>query len=337
LTTVQGDPVTYEVTLKAKHAGALGNDIDLRVGYQGEDFPGGIIYTITPFSGGAGNPDPLLTLAALEGTRYHLIAWPWTDPTSLNALKEELDTRWGPLRQIDGQAITVKRGTFAEVTTFTDARNDKHLTVIPNEGSPTLTWVDAAASMAVLAYYGDDDPARPFQTLAIPGVLPPAENDRWREFPVLNLALYSGGSVRGVNASGDVIFLNVITTYKYNAWGAETQAYLQLNTLLTLSYLRYDWNTYLKLKYPRHKLASDDQAKLVYAGQPIMTPSLGKAEMISRMQEWVRRGLVEAPDDFKNRLVVERDQTNPNRLNFIARPDLVNQFRIAGTLIQFLL
>jgi phage tail sheath gpL-like len=191
--------------------------------------------------------------------------------------------------------------------------------------------------MGVIAYYGDDDPARPFQTLTIPGVLAPALEDRWSDFPEKNQALYEGCSVRGVNADGDVAFLNLITTYRYNELGAETQAYLQLNSILILSYLRYDWNNYLKLKYPRHKLTSDDNAKLVRPGQKIITPAIGKAEAICRMQEWVRQGLVEAPEDFKNRLIVERDEQNPNRLNWLIAPDLVNQFRIGATLIQYLL
>ncbi|MDR1165744.1 MAG: phage tail sheath subtilisin-like domain-containing protein [Deltaproteobacteria bacterium] len=325
------------VTLTAKHSGALGNDIDIRFGYSGEDFPAGLGVTVAPMAGGAGNPDALETVAALGGERYHVIAWPWGDTASLNALKEELDSRFGPLRQIDGQAFLVKKGSFSEVTTFTAGRNDKHLTVFASEGSPTLPWVDCAASSGVIAYYADDDPARPFQTLPIPGVLAPRVEDRWADFPEKNQALYEGCSVRSVNASGQVVFSNVITTYRFSEAGAETVAYLQLNSLFTLSFLRYDWNNYLRLKYPRHKLASDDQGKRMNAGEPVMTPTLGKAEAINRMYEWMARGLIEAPDDFKDHLVVERDSSNQNRLNWIMMPDLVNQFRIAATSIKFLI
>jgi phage tail sheath gpL-like len=325
------------VTLTAKHAGTCANDIDIRFSYYNEDFPQGIIPTVSNMTGGAGNPDVTNIIAALGGERYHVIAWPWTDQASLNPILNELDSRWSPLRQIDGQAIVVKTGSFSQVTTFTSTQNNKHLTVIPNEGSPTPPWVDSAACVGVVAYYGDDDPARPFQTLKVPGVLPPNIEQRWSDFPEKNQALYEGCSVRGVNAAGEVIFLNLITTYRVNDLGAETQAFLQLNTLFTLSYIRYDWNNYLKLKYPRHKLTSDDNAKLVRPGQPIITPSIGKAEAINRMHEWVRMGLVEAPEDFKSRLIVERDATNKNRLNWYMAPDLVNQFRVGATLIQYLL
>lgn len=335
-------PVTAEseagvITLTAKHKGESGNDLDLRLGYLDEDLPQGLIFAIVPLAGGAGNPDAGDIIAALGNDRYHIIAWPWSDDTGLGYLKTELDSRWGPLRQIDGQAILVKPGTFAEVCTFASGHNNKHLTVFPTEGSPTPPWVYASVAAAIIAYYGADDPARPFQTLTLPGVLAPPVKSRWSDFPEKNQALYEGVSVCGVNDAGEVMLLNVITTYRTTAWGAETQAYLQLNTLLTLSYLRYDWNGYLARKYPRHKLAGDDEAKRYGPGQPIMTPKLGKAEAIARCHEWVRRGLVEAPDDFAARLEVTRDNQNPNRLNWLMQPDLVNQFRVAATAIRFLL
>jgi phage tail sheath gpL-like len=325
------------VTLTSKHKGECGNDIDIRFSYREEDFPSGLDAVITAMTGGAANPLPGPILAAMSGQRYHMIAWPWADATNLAALGAELNDRWGPLRQIDGQAVLSKTGTFAQVTTFTSSLNNRHLTVLPNEGSPTLTWVDSAASTAILAYYGASDPARPFQTLTIPGLLAPAVRARWSDFPEKNQALFEGCSVRMVTPAGDVAFSNVITTYRVNEWGAETQAYLQLNSVLTLSYLRYDWNNYMQSKYPRYKLASDDQAKLVNPAQPIMTPSLAKAEAIARMNEWVRAGLVEAPEDFANKLRVERNADNPNRLDFFMSPDIVNQFRVSATLISFLL
>jgi len=335
-------PVTAEVgveslILTAKHKGECGNDIDLRLSYLDEDLPAGLKAEITPLTGGAGNHETLDIIAALGDQRFHLIAWPWTNAAALAPLKTELDARWGPLRQIDGQAVLVKTGNFAEVCTYARAHNHKHLTVIPSEGSPTLPWVDAAACVAILAYYGADDPARPFQSLAIPGVLAPAVRDRWADFPERNQALYEGVSVRGVTESGQVIFLNVITTYRTNEWGGETRAYLQLNTMLTLSYLRYDWNNYIKTKYPRHKLADDDAGNRYGPDQPIMMPVIMRAECISRMREWMRKGLVEAPEDFESRLAVARDKENPNRLNVLMMPDLVNQFRIAATCIRFLL
>ena len=324
-----------QITLAARHKGECGNDIDLRLSYYQEPRPGGLQITITPLSGGNGNPDPAEIIAAMADDQYHVIAWAWTDNASLAALRDELDSRWGPLRQIDGQAVVVKPGSFGTVTTFASARNDKHLTVLPSENSPTPPWLDAAASAAVIAYYSNNDPGRGFNTLNIPGVLAPAEADRWPGYPEKNQGLFEGVSTRYVAPDGTLRFSKLITTYRLNPLGAEDKAFLSLNSPLTLSYLRYDWNNYLKLKYPRHKLASDDSAQYYDATQPIITPKTGRAEAIARFRDvWLPMGLVEGFDQFKRDVICERNARNENRLDWLLRPDLINQFEVAGTLIR---
>jgi phage tail sheath gpL-like len=266
-----------------------------------------------------------------------VIAWPWLDNASLAALKDEMDLRWGPLRQNDGQAVIVKSGTFGQVMNYAASHNNRGITILPSEGSPTLPWVDAAASAGVLAYYANIDPARGFNTLAIPGVLAPAEKDRWSDWPEKNQALFEGVSVRYVDPDGNVCFSKVITTYRFNALGAEDIAYLSINSCFTLSYLRYDWNNYIKLKYPRHKLAEDADAARFGRGQAIMTPKLAKAEAVSRFMQWLEAGLVEGSAQFAADLITEINQPNPNRLDVFMRPNLVNQFEICGTLIRHII
>jgi phage tail sheath gpL-like len=46
-------------------------------------------------------------------------------------------------------------------------------------------------------------------------------------------------------------------------------------------------------------------------------------------------GLVENTRAFKRNLIVERDPNNPNRLNVLYPPDLVNQLRMFAVLAQF--
>jgi phage tail sheath gpL-like len=324
-----------QVTLAAKHKGECGNDIDLRLSYYDEPLPGGLSIALKPMSGGAGNPDSAPVIAAMGNDQYHVIAWPWTDAASLASLRDELADRWGPLRQIDGQALVVKRGSFGNVTSFSASRNDKHLTVIPSEGSPTSPWEDAAACAGVVAYYGNNDPARGFNTLLVPGVLAPARADIWPGFPEKNQGLFEGLSTRYVAPDGTVRLQKLITTHRLNPLGAEDKAFLSLNSPLTLSYLRYAWNNYLKLKYPRHKLAGDEDTGRFDAGQPIMTPGLGRAEAIARFTSaWLPMGLVEGSKQFERDLVCERNRKNENRLDWLLCPDLMNQFEIAGTLFR---
>lgn len=328
--------ITADATLvlAARHAGECGNDIDIRWNYKGEYPPEGLKGIIAQMAGGSGNPEAEEVIASMGSTRFHMIAWPWRDAATLDALKDEMDSRWDPIRQIDGQVIVVAPGNFGEAVTFSARHNNKHLTVLPGEGGPTPSWVDAAASMAVLAYYGNQDPARGFNTLVIPGVEPPAFADRFVDFPERNQGLFEGLSSRFVNADGNVCFSNVITTCRLNPLGAEDKAFLSLNSTLTLSYLRFDWNNYLKLKYPRWKLAGDEDAHRYGPTQPIMTPKLGKSEAIARFQKWLEMGLVEGSGQFKRDLIVARNPRNENRMDWFLRPDLVNQFNVAGTLFK---
>jgi phage tail sheath gpL-like len=47
-------------------------------------------------------------------------------------------------------------------------------------------------------------------------------------------------------------------------------------------------------------------------------------------------GLVENLTEFKRHLLVERDPNDPNRINVLYPPDLINQLRIFAVLAQFL-
>lgn len=88
-------------------------------------------------------------------------------------------------------------------------------------------------------------------------------------------------------------------------------------------------------KYPRHKLADDGTR--FGAGQAVITPKIGKAEAIAKFREWEELGLVENADQFKRDLIVERNATDRNRLDFMLPPDLINQALVFGTQIGFLL
>ena len=323
------------INITARHKGAFANDIDIRHGhYDGEGLPDGLTLAISALSGGAANPDIAAVWAAIGDEHYNVVTMPYTDAANLTALENELADRWGPLRMIEGMAFAAAAGTHSELGTLGDSRNSPHLSIMNAAGSPTPPYEWAAAVAGIVSYHGNIDPARPFQTLALKGVLPAKQEDRLtlREN---NLLLFDGISTHMVDAGGTVHLQRVITTYKVNAQGAEDISYLDVNTPLTLAYLRYDFRNYILRKYPRHKLANDGTR--YGAGQAVITPKVGKAEAIARFRVWEEQGLVENIDRFKNDLIVERNAGDPNRLDWMLPPDLVNQFRVGGVQIGFLL
>jgi phage tail sheath gpL-like len=61
----------------------------------------------------------------------------------------------------------------------------------------------------------------------------------------------------------------------------------------------------------------------------------GKAEAIMWFRQMEELGLVENYDQFKADLVVQRNISDPNRLDFLLPPDLMNQLIVTGAQIQF--
>ena len=333
--SVSASASTGTVTVTAKNKGLVGNQIDLRTNYAKEDkVPAGLSVSISAMSSGSGTPDLSLLWAAMGDTHYNIMVAPFTDSNSITAFKAELEDRNGPLRQIDAMLFMAEVGSFSELTTLGESINSQFISLTSTQKSPTLPYYYSAAIAAQAANAASIDPARPFQTLKLSGVLAPQESDKYT-LEERNLHLYDGIATTYVSAGNDVLIERLITSYRQNALGANDPSYLDVNTLLTLSYLRYDFRNYFLNKYPRVKLANDGTR--YGSGQAIMTPKLGKAEAIARFRLWEEQGLVEGAEQFKDQLIVERNSQDPNRLDFLMPTDLVNQLRITGVQFQFLL
>lgn len=319
------------VTFTARHKGEGGNSIDLRLNYHdGERTPKGLTTAFLAMSGGTANPDLQAALTAIGDEQYHTIVCPWIDSTNLGKLETALASRWGPLVQKEGQAFAAVSGTFATMTTLGAARNSPFLSIMGAGKSPTAPWVWAAVAAAVDAY--EPDPARPRQTLALPGVLPAATQDRPTQSE-RNLMLYDGISTTVVDGGGTVLIERLITTYQSNALGVADTAYLDIETMRTLAYLRLSVRARVALKFPRYKLAADGTR--FGPGQAVVTPNLIRAELVALFAQWEEAGLAEGIDQFKRDLIVERNTSDPNRVDAIIPPDVINQFRVFAAQIQF--
>lgn len=332
---VSASVASATITLTARHKGDNGNYIDLRhVNQVGEAIPAGLTATVTAMATGAGNPDVSAVFTAIGDNPFTAYIHPYTDTANLTAIETALAARWGAMKMLDGIAYTASVRTLGLQSSLGGARNSAFSSIIGYKSSPTPPWEWAAAYGAVVGYQGSLDPARPFQTLALPGVLAPAITDVWTRDERDSL-LRDGISTYVVDSGGSVLIDRAITTYQLNAQGFDSIAWLDVNTPLTLAYLRYSLRARVATKYPRHKLASD--GTYVAPGQPIVTPRTLRSELIAWFGDLMDAGLVEDIEQFKAYLVVERDANDPNRANAIIPPNLVNQFRVFAAQIQYLL
>lgn len=328
------------VTIAFRHKGLVGNTYDVRHSFRdGEALPAGVGLTITAVGGVvAGTTNPSLTslIAAMADLWFMIWTHPYTDSTSLTAIETDLATRWGPMLSMDGVAITSASGSFGTLTTLGSGRNSKHTVIVAQPGAAPLTppMEFAAEVAAVIAVEASIDPARPLHEVALKRAIAPAETDLWSSTE-RNLFLFDGISTTKRVAGGVVQLGGIITTYQTSPAGADDTAYLYVTTVLILMHLRYDFRTIWRNKYSRHKLANDGTR--FGPGQKVMTPKLGKAEAIAWFRLEESRGRVEGADQFKAQLVVERDVSDPNRLNFLLPTDLINQLIVTAAQIQFLL
>jgi phage tail sheath gpL-like len=333
---VTASPTTGTVTITARNAGEAGNDIDIRHNYfSDQELPAGITAAITPMAAGATNPDVSEVITAIGDDWYQVWAMPYSDLANLTLVKDELERRWGPEVQIEGVAFAAATGTVSELVTEGGNHNSAFLSIQDANASPSPPYEWAAALCAVVSKFGQIDPARPFQTLPIEHIKAEAPSAR-RTRSERNTLLNNSIATHTVeDAGGQVRVERLITTYSTNQAGADDTAFLDVNTPLTLGYLRYDFRTFWLTKYPRHKLGQD--SKRYGEGQAIMTPKLARAEAIFKFRQWEEMALVEDADQFKNDLIVEINASDPNRLDFLLPPNLVNQLRVTAAQIQFLL
>jgi phage tail sheath gpL-like len=332
------------VTLTCKWKGIDGNGIDVRVNnggtLAGETMPAGLGITVAnagKMTGGTGVPDLSAAIANLGDEPFEYVALAHNDSTTLTTFETEYgfsdSGRWGWLRQLYGHVITAYKGLYGAILSYGPNNNSPVVSILGVEAySPTPVWEWAASYAANAARALLNDPARPLQTLPLSGCMPAPKHHRFTAAERNALATV-GIAVQAVNGDGVPSIQREVTTYQRNLYGQGDDAYELVTTLGTLAKLFRNQRQRITSKYPRHKLANDGTR--FGPGQAIVTPKTVKAELVAQYREDEFNGLVEDGTNFKKNLIVERDSNNPNRLNVLYPPDLINQLRIFAVVAQF--
>jgi phage tail sheath gpL-like len=333
---------TVEVTLTCRWAGLTGNDITMLDSFRGvsggEALPAGITlaYSAAKLAGGTTNPDlddgPI---AAMGDDEYDYIAHGYTDSGNLDAIQAEMDDatgRWSWARQVYGHAYSALRGDVSALTTAGGLRNDPHHTIAAIDADcPAPAYEYAAAYAGANAVGLNVDSARPTQTLPLNGLLAPRAGKRFTLTERQSLLSY--GIATSFVSGGVLRVERAITTYQKNTFGQADPSYLDSETLHQLTEVTRRLRNRITQKYPRHKLANDGTR--FGPGQAIVTPNVIRGELIAEYAVMEELGLVENAEAFKKYLIVERNADNPNRLDVLVPPDLVNSLRIFAVLNQF--
>lgn len=330
---------TDTVKLTAKNKGAHGNSIDIRLNYQGaaggEETPQGMTLTITPMASGAGAPALTDALGNLQDRAFDFIVNPYTDTTSLDAVKEFLSDatgRWSYAQQLYGHSFGALAGTYGSLSATGEARNNQHETLLGINGSPTPAYLWAAALTGAIAPSLRNDPGRPTQTLTISGVLAPPLEERFMLTERNNL-LYSGISTFTVADDGSVQVEKTITTYQKNKFGDADDSYLNIETLFLLMFVTRFLRTQITSKFGRMKLANDGTR--FAPGSAIVTPNVIRAELIAQYRTLEYNGYVQDAAAFAKTLLVERNGSNTKRIDVLWTGTLIDQLEIFALLNQW--
>lgn len=328
---------TGTVTLTANNGGTCGNEVDLRLNYLGaaggEKTPAGLSVVITAMASGA--TDPVLTtlISNLGDAEYDFIVCPYSDTTNLNALKTALDDvtgRWSWSQQLFGHVFAAKRGSFSTVTSFGEARNDQHASVIGFYDSPTPAWSWAAAFAGASAVSLRADPALPVTQVPLQVKAPPIAN-RF-DISERQTLLYAGISTFVTDPAGQVQLDRVITTYQLNGAGQEDNSYLDVETMFTLMLVIRFMVASLASKFARKKLVANG-ARISGANSSVVTANVIRAQNIADYRKLEAGGYVQDGDGYAEEVQVEN--AGNGQVRILAPVRLANQLRQIAVLVQF--
>lgn len=323
------------VTVTCRHKGAIGNEIvlarNLMGSAGGEVAPAGLAITLAGLSGGTTAPDLVAALANLGAEDFEFYVQPYTDTTSLNALRDHLLARWSWDRMLYGGAFAGFRGTLSAAVTQGQARNDQHLITLPFDSSAAPAWIWAANLAGACATSIRADPGLPLHGLPLDVMAPPREK-RWGVGD-RNILLNNGMGSFTVQPDGTVVTDTLVTGYRLNPAGAPDDAYLYPETLYCIAAAIRRLKNYTTSTFGRFKLAKEGTR--FRPGSNIVSTGVLRDGILAEYRRMENAGLVQDYDAFAAELVVERDSANRCRVNGLLPIIPIDQFRQFAGLIQF--
>lgn len=326
--------LTNVVTTTFRHKGEVGNSFDIRHSFNdGESLPDGVGVTIVQTTGGTSNPSLTALIAEMGDQWWQILAHPYTDAVSLTALENELLSRTGATRMIDGVAFTSAVGSISTLAALGNTRNSEHSVILSQPGesplTPPMEFAAEYAGVVVISVQAQAN--RPLHRIPLTNAISPAESDLFT-LEEQNLLLFDGIATSSV-VVGRVQTGGTITTFQLNASAVPDDAFLYSETLFTLQLLRFTWRAQLSNKFPRALLVQDGVP--VPSGKQVISPKIGRAESIAWFLAQQGELLVQGIEQFKRDLVVEIDGTNSRQLNFLVSPDLIRQLVTTSSIFQF--
>lgn len=338
---------TYQVDLTANNKGTPGNAIDIRLNYYGaqssEATPAGLTVAVVAMTGGATDPTTSGFAAILGSTNYDFIAIPWSTAQALNDFQTLMAGRFLYSNASYGGVFSAKMDADATGSTniaFGADRNDQHMLCVSYEPAPPPPWEVAACFCGAFAQSSRADPARPTQTLALPGLLAPPATARYT-FATQNTLLGSGMALMKYSASGSCSIMRAVTTYQKNSAGQPDVTYKDAETLYTLMYdVRYLGAGFQSI-YPRAKIIADGSSigpgssfNNGLPDQPVVTAKAALATYATLYAQLVKQTLATNMAAFLANSRILQNAEDPTRFDTLLALVLPSGLRVTANLVQ---
>lgn len=305
------------ITLTAKNKGTVANGL---VVSATSDLLG-IAAAAAVGVAGANDPDLAVALATVFTASDEILVTPYNNQAALTVLRTHLTNRGGAIEQRGAVGVYAFTGTLANATTLAGQVNHERITGCFLPGTLSPAYELAARYAAVIS--SEEDPARPLNTLALSGALPPPLSARLGRVEQ-ETCLANGVTPLEVGPGEVVQIVRAITTYTLDPQAIPDIAWLDLTTIRTMDYVRMSVRNRLALRFPREKLSA-------------RTPDRVRSEILDVMVKLEELEIVEAVEANKAGVIVERDSQDPNRLDARIPTDVVNGLHVLAARLDLLL
>jgi phage tail sheath gpL-like len=160
--------------------------------------------------------------------------------------------------------------------------------------------------------------------LALEDIRPPRDRTLWPNYAVRNTLLGWGMSPWKVDGTGKVVIDKCITMQRTNAAGQPDTVFRDIQAIAQVMHGLRFMRAGLSYKHANKAVADANPSNL----PTISTPDDIKADIVALYGNLVDRGLFENKAEFARRVKVERDASNPARVNISMDLDRVNPLDI---------
>lgn len=317
LVTGAYDTENSQLTVACRTYGEWGNGITLKASTTTT----GLTLTVVPMAGGEMDPDIQPALDAVFAAGHNILICPFSTDTALAALSEHLTSTGSAMEQRGAVGCAGWTGSLGTGTTLASNVNDGRISIPWYRGSVMLPAILAATYGAVMA--SEEDPARPLNTLPLNGMDVVDMTQREGRTEQEN-ALHNGLTPIEVGPGNTVQIVRAVSTYTVNAQGVEDPALLDITSIRILDYTRKACRDRISQRFPREKNST-------------RTPPKVQSELYDVLTKLEDAEILENVAANKDKLIVQKSGTDPNRCDAVIPADVVNGLHVFAGRIDMIL